>query len=299
MADTEILVLGQIGRDLVLTVEQFPAAGGSAEVRARHELLGGKGVNQAVGMVQLGAPVQLLGVTGADPVGGKVLDALRDDGVGTDAVVRRGDSALLLDVVDADGGRRLFEHVPDDSLLRVDDVRGAAGVFRTADTVCLQLQQPHDSLLEAARLAGEADARIVLDGAVDGAAGRELLAAASVVRADAHEAQLLTGVEMTDPETALSAARDLIDAEGPDVVAFGVEGGDAVAWRGGGRFHPFRTGAVDPTGGGDSFLAGLVVGLRSGLTPAEAGELAASCSEATVGRVGGRPDLTGLRLDRN
>ncbi|AGF71481.1 PfkB family carbohydrate kinase [Corynebacterium halotolerans] len=294
MVDSTILVMGQIGRDLILTVEQFPGAGGSVDVGTRHEILGGKGVNQAVGMVQLGAPVTLLGVTGADPAGEGLLRSLRDDGIGAEWVVRRGVSALLLDVVDADGERRLLEHVPDESLLGVDDVRGAEEAFRAADTVCLQLQQPAATLLEAARLAVDAGARVVLDGAVTDPEKQGLLSAASVVRADAHEAQLLTGVAMRDSGAAVNTARSLIDG-GVEVVAFGVEGvGDIVAWDGGHRFFPFGQGKADVTGGGDAFLAGLVVGLRAGCAPGEAGELAAACRDSAVQRLGGRPDLTGL-----
>lgn len=294
MVDTRILVMGQIGRDLVLTIGEFPGAGGSADVRTRDELLGGKGVNQAVGMVQLGSAVDLLGVAGVDPTGEWLLRSLRDDGIGTGRVARRGTSALLLDLVDADGDRRLFEHVPEESLLNVNDVRAAADAFRAADAVCLQLQQPAPALQEAARLATGARARIVLDGAVNGPQGRELLSVASVIRADAHEAGLLTGVAMVDPETARDEARRLI-ARGPEVVAFGVEGqGDVVVWDGGHRFFPFGQGAADATGAGDAFLAGLVVGLCDGRSPEAAGELAVACRDSTVQRIGGRPDLTEL-----
>ena len=43
-----VVVVGQVGRDLVLTVAELPAEGGSADVLERQELLGGKGANQAV-----------------------------------------------------------------------------------------------------------------------------------------------------------------------------------------------------------------------------------------------------------
>lgn len=295
MVDTGILIVGQLGRDLVLSVEQFPEAGASTEIRTRHEMLGGKGTNQAVGMVQLGAPVSLLGVAGADTVGDRILTSAQDDGLQTQWVVRRGTSALLLDIVGADGVRRLFEHVPPEALLTADDITDAREAFRAAETVCLQLQQPPEALLEACRLATDAGARIVLDGAVQGPEQDQLLGTASVLRADAHEAQLLTGVTMDDAETAVAAAQRLLD-RGLEVVAFGVEGaGDVVVWAGGHRFFPFQThDVVDTTGAGDAFLAGLVTGLRAGNVPDEAGDLAAACAASTVQRLGGRPDLADL-----
>jgi sugar/nucleoside kinase (ribokinase family) len=48
MAD--VVVLGQVGRDLVLRTPALPAAGRSATVAERRELLGGKGANQAAGL---------------------------------------------------------------------------------------------------------------------------------------------------------------------------------------------------------------------------------------------------------
>lgn len=48
---------------------------------------------------------------------------------------------------------------------------------------------------------------------------------------------------------------------------------------------------VDPTGGGDSFVAGLVDALRRGLSPAQAAQRASDTAASTVTRLGGRPNL--------
>lgn len=295
MVERAVLVVGQVARDLVLAVDRVPDPGSSADVRLRREVVGGKGANQAVGMVQLGASVQLLGVVGEDHVGGELLRSLGEDGVGTGWVRRRGTSALLVDVVDEEGERRLLEDVPDDSLLTVDDVRAGQSAFPGADTVCLQQQQPAAALAVAARMAQAAGARVVLDGQPPDGVRRELLEAAWVLRADAHEASLLTGADLGDPSATVTVARELVSDLSLEVVAFGVDGGDIVAWRHGHRFFPHDDDRTDATGGGDSFLAGLVVALLAGESPEEAGQLAAACSASTVTRLGGRPDLAALR----
>lgn len=292
-----VLVVGQIARDLVLHLDRFPEAGGSEAVRSRREMLGGKGANQAVGMAQLGARVVLVGVVGADDVGTRLLRSARQDGLDTTGVVQRGTSALLVDLVDAETDRQLLEHVPDESVLTPADIRRARSAFRAAETVCLQLQQPGDSLLEAACLAAEAGARIVLDGTADPDVMDELLPHAHVLRANDHEARLITGLEMTDVATAVGAAQPVL-RRGVEVVAFTVQGaGDVVVWSGGHRFFPFSQDekVVDRTGAGDAFLAGLVVGLGAGCSAEQAGELAAACTSSTVQRLGGRPDLGEVR----
>jgi sugar/nucleoside kinase (ribokinase family) len=62
-----VLVVGQIGRDLVLRIDVMPEPAGAAPVLERSELLGGKGANQAVGLRQLGADVGLCWRTPMDP----------------------------------------------------------------------------------------------------------------------------------------------------------------------------------------------------------------------------------------
>lgn len=289
-----VVVVGQIGRDLVLRTDGFPDAGGSAGVTERLERLGGKGANQAVGLVQLGEPTALVAVAGDDPAGDLVLRQAAADGIDVGAVCRRGQTALLVDVVDTASQRRLFEHIPDTALLTADDVRRAAALFARTDTVSVQLQQPSAAVLAAARLGREHGALVVLDGVAEPEVRDELLALADVVRADAKEARLLAG----EPIESADAARDLgarLLTRGPRLVALEVDGvGDLVMWPDGSRLLAFSADApvVDRTGAGDAFVAGLIAALRRGANPEQAGEAASAAARSVVGRLGGRPDLS-------
>ena len=286
-----VVVVGQVARDLVLCIAAVPDAGGSVPVEERREVLGGKGANQAVGLAQLGLPVALVGVVGNDADGTAVLGQAAQDGIDTGAVVRRGTTALLVDVVDHDGARRLLEHVPPESLLTVGDVRAAAQLLSTADTVLLQLQQPAAALVEALRLTPPG-ARVVLDGGTDDPdLRRALLGRAQVVRADAAEAAQLIGAQVSTVADASDAARALLD-DGPEIVALTVPGaGDVVVWRDVEVLLPLAGEVVDPTGAGDAFVVGLTAALRAGRVAPGAAQVAAATSRSTVGRLGGRPDL--------
>lgn len=293
-ARDRVVVVGQAARDLVLRVDAVPDAEGSTTVAERIERLGGKGANLAVGLRQLSPAtrVTLVAVLGTDAPGEVAFEDAAGSGLDVGHVVRRGRTALLVDLVDGDGHRRLLEDVPAEAHLTAADVESAADAIREAGTVVLQLQQPAEALLAAARLAHRAGGRLVLDGAIDGAAREELLSLASVVRADAHEAGLLTGVEIAHEADAHRAAAAILE-HGADVAALAVPGeGDLVAWPGGARFFPFTEhDETDRTGAGDAFVAGLVTGLRRGDDPATAGRLAADAASSTVQRLGGRPDL--------
>lgn len=227
-----VVVVGAAARDLVLQIPRMPAAGGSVPVEDRIERLGGKGANIAAGIRQLSPAtvVTLIGVLGTDPAGEMAVRDATELGINLTHLIRRGQSALLVDLVDETGERRLFEQVPGEALLTREDVAGAAATFRAADVVVLQLQQPPDVLLTAATIAHDAGAVIVLDGAVTGDAREALLTMATVVRADSREGEILTGRQLRTASDARLAATSLLE-RGPNTVALSVpEVGDVVAW---------------------------------------------------------------------
>jgi ribokinase len=289
-----IAVVGQIARDLVLVVPEVPGSGGRASVLERREMLGGKGANIARGTRQLGATAAVVGVVGDDREGRLLVERLDADGVATAAVVCRQGvrTALLVDVV-CDGAYRYLEDVPGPTLLTAADVRAASAMLGGADAVIVQLQQPADAALAAARAA---NGLVVLDGAPDGRAA-ELLAAADVVRADHREAEALTGRSITGPDAAVRAGRELL-ARGPSVVALEVPGeANVLTWDGDSAVIPLtEEDVVDTTGGGDAFVAALTVALVRGDDPGDAGRLATAAAGRAVGHPGGRTDLTGLAL---
>ncbi|MGY2003925.1 PfkB family carbohydrate kinase [Blastococcus sp. SYSU DS1024] len=308
-----VVVLGQIGRDLVLRLPQVPAAGGSAPATGRRELLGGKGANQAVALTQLGVPVALVGVVGDDAAGRDVLAQAAADGIDVSGVVTRPgtSTALLLDLVEDGGRRRLVEHIPPGALLTPADVAGAAEQLAACQVLSLQLQQP-GAAVRAALARVPPTALVVADGAPEDPATREaVLARADVVRADAIEAELLVGRPLPGLEDARDAAAQLLSA-GPRLVAMAVgERGDLVAWRSGpapgaaagdrevdpawadGELVVPLLGEapVDPTGAGDVWVAALVATLLGRGGPEDAAWLAAAAASRTVSHAGGRPAL--------
>ncbi|WP_448610240.1 PfkB family carbohydrate kinase [Geodermatophilus sp. URMC 60] len=311
MAD--VVVLGQVGRDLVLRTPALPEAGGSATLGERRELLGGKGANQAVALAQLGVPVALVGVVGDDHPGTEAVAQAAADGIDVSAVVRRrgAATALLVDLVEDGGVRRLLEDVPAAVLLTPEDVAAAGDQLAAAQVVSLQLQQPAAAVAAALARVPEG-VLVVVDGApADDATRDAVLARADVVRADAAEARLLTGRELSGVDDARDAAAELLTA-GARVVALRVgEEGDLVAWRAGPRFGvaaeelevdpawadgdvlvPLLGGPpVDPTGGGEAYVATLTATLLGGAAPEDAAWAASAAAGLTVTHAGARPQL--------
>ena len=262
-----VVVIGQIGRDLVLRTDGSPLLSESTTILQRDELLGGKGADQAVGLAQLGVPVALIGVVGDDFAGKSVLRQAEDD-IDISRVVCRGTTALLIDIVGEPPRRLLLEHVPETSLVQVADLDQSSSLLDTADTVSIQLQQPAATVLAAAQRAQRRGLRVVADGAPPPGIRDELLSAVDAIRADATEAALIAGKEVTTVEQATKLANHLLKC-GPKLAALAVpDVGDLLTWNGGSELFGFAdVDVVDPTGAGDAFVAGLISALRDGTGP--------------------------------
>jgi ribokinase len=274
-------VVGQLARDLVLTVDQVPGAGAAADATSRREQLGGKGANQAVALAQLGITPLLVAVAGDDVIGDVLIDQARRDGIDVRSVIRRRDTltGLIVELLDADGRWRYVQHLPPSVLLTEGDVLGVRDVIAKADAVLVQLQQPAPAALAAARIGHEAGRLVVLDGEVT---DRRLLAYADVVRADEREAHGLD---------------ERVLDEGPSLLALAQADANLFIWRGGRLRVPLTDEkVVDTTGGGDAFTAALTAALLRKLSYEEAAHLATAAAGSSVTLVGGRPELRGQAL---
>ncbi|WP_246258461.1 PfkB family carbohydrate kinase [Amycolatopsis anabasis] len=294
VVSADVVVVGQVARDLVLTVADAPGAGESAPVRSRREVLGGKGANQAVGLAQLGVSPALVGVVGEDRTGEWLCDQAVADEVDVTHVVRRrgAETALIVDVVDASGRWRYLEHVPGEMLVTERDVFAASSPITAADSVIVQLQQPSAAAVEAARLARAAGTQVVLDGAPGKGWHGELLACADIVRADAREAEQWAGGRIRGVRESVTAGVDLL-ARGPELVVLEVAGqGNVFVSRAGYEFLPLLdTEVVDTTGSGDALVAALTAALLSGEHLRGAARVAVAAAAATASHPGGRPNL--------
>ncbi|HEY9805357.1 MAG TPA: PfkB family carbohydrate kinase, partial [Candidatus Obscuribacterales bacterium] len=113
----------------------------------------------------------------------------------------------------------------------------------------------------------------------------ELLQLIDVIRPNSSEAEVITGVKVTDPDSARQAARILLQR---GVGAVAVQAGDAgnlLIWPEGECLLPkVPVPTVDATGAGDAFAAAIAVALAENQPWTEAGRFAnAAAAIATTG----------------
>lgn len=277
--DIDVLVVGGALADIVAQGRRLPGPGEAVLGKKGLELNGGKGVNQAVGAARLGATAALVGAVGEDPRGDRILVGLAAEGVDVGHVVRLVDleTGVSLICVDDDGQKQIMTVPGASAHASRDVVEDARELFPRARVVLVNLELPDEAVYAAIALAQRAGATVVVDPAPVRSIPREVMRFVDVIRPNAREAAVLTGVEVTDVHSAREAAHALMEqGAGSAVVAAGDVGNLAV-WRDAEQLFPrIPLRALDVTGAGDAFCAALSVAL------AEEAKLEESCRFATA-----------------
>lgn len=232
---------------------------------------GGAPANVAVGLARLGHQSGFVGQVGDDPFGHYLADVLKDEGVGVDGLRFHPDARTALAFVSlAENGERSFvfyRHPSADMLMTADDVaedviqQGKLFHFGSLTLIANESATATHHAVQVAREAGltisyDPNLRLALWGS-EAEAREGLLAGldyAHIVKISHEEVQFLTGTDSI--QTLWRDQMQLI------VVTHG-EGGSTAYTRDGRSVHVdgFPVGAVDTTGAGDSFVAGLLAGI--------------------------------------
>jgi ribokinase len=293
-ARPSIVVIGGIGTDYVVRGGRRAPMAETLEGTCFLEAPGGKGANQAVAAVRLGAKVVLVGRIGNDSRGNALLDALRSECIDITHVAREAEtvSGATLIHVDDDGRKLSFAFPGANRRMTPADVRAAAAHIAGAHFVMAQLEIPLDCVVAAAELTRGAGSKFLLDPAPPVALPDTLLRLVDILRANAGEAQVLTGIKVENRAGARRAAENLLGRGVGLVIIQAGDEGDLLVWNDGEHWLPRLTvETVDMTGAGDAFAAALAVALAEGRSPAEAGQFANAAAALTTRRLGAQPAL--------
>jgi ribokinase len=292
--DWDVVVVGGANTDFLIRGERLPSRGETVEGEAFHEGAGGKGLNQAVAVARLGGRVALVARVGRDARGDALVAAMEREGVDGRYVVRDPNqpSGVALIIVGAGGDKQIATAPGANRALQVGDVEVAREALTRTRMLLAPLEAPLEVLKAAMTLARAAGARTVLDAGPATPLTDDFLRLVDVLRANAGEAEALTGIPPRDRDGARRAAQALL-AKG--VAAAAIEAGDEgnlLVWSDGERFLPrVSVASVDATGAGDAFAAALAVTLGEGWGLPEAGRFANAAAALATTVVGAQPGL--------
>ena len=289
MKTKKIVVLGSCNTDMVIKSDRLPVPGETILGGEFFMNPGGKGANQAVAAARLGGDVTFLTKTGNDLFGKQSLALYADEKLCTDYILSSKDtpSGVAMISVDKHGENSIIVASGANSTYTIEDLKAAEDVICSADILLMQLEIPIETVTYAARIAKQHGVKVVLNPAPAQFLPEELLSNVSILIPNNTEAEIITGMKVTNAETAEKAA-GIICNKGIDTVilTMGSYGAFIKSKDGCMAVPTQKVEAVDTTAAGDTFCGALVVGLSEDMSLLEAVEFANKCSGISVTRVG-------------
>ena len=292
MRSKSIVVVGSSNTDLIIRVPRIPKAGETLLGGEFMTAAGGKGANQAVGAARSGGRVALIARVGTDAFGERAIKGLRRDGVDVSCVFRDklAASGVALIFVARDGENSIAVAGGANARLSPADVGKAAGVIRAAALLVAQLETPLATVIAAAQVAVKAGVPVILNPAPAQALPNRLLKLISILTPNETEAELLTGIKVTNEAAAARACAKLRSRGVRTVILTLGARGAYLADAGGQQLVPgFKVKAVDSTAAGDIFNGALAVALAERKTLRDAVRFANAAAALSVTRLGAQP----------
>jgi ribokinase len=289
-----VFVAGSINMDVVAVADRHPRIGETVAGKAVLYFPGGKGANQAVAAVKLGAPTTLIGCIGRDAFGDELKAFLAAEGIDL-SLVRETNEAhtgtAIITLADADN---TIVVVPGANAL-VSDADVAAPALSKGDVAVSQFEIPLPTVRAFFRRARALGATTILNPAPAIAFDAEMLDLVDILILNETELGLLAKTELRDTDNHgrfLEAARSLRTGNGKIVcVTLGKRGvlalvdGDPVMIPG----RPVKT--IDTTGAGDCFVGAVASQLAQGKSIRDALYYANVAASICVQRMGAAPSM--------
>lgn len=288
-----VLCLGLNSCDYLYLLETYPQRGQKSRIIDLVISGGGQSATAACALARLGRRVAYAGVCGDDQAGLKAGPWLREFGVdpaGLRTIPGAGSQQAFI-TVDRDDGERTISWYRDEAC-RLAPAHLDPDLIASCRVLHLDGHFLEASL-EAARIANRHGVIVSLDGEQVYPGSEKLIPLCHVVMGCQDFAQRLTGQD--DPQKALAELARMGPAWAGRTM--GARGAEMLV--GGHKFTcpAFPVEALDTTGAGDIFHAGMVHAILEGQPPQEALQIACALAAISVTGLGGRsalPDRQGL-----
>ncbi len=285
----EIIVIGSSNTDMVIKSKKLPSPGETIIGGTFLMNPGGKGANQAVAAARLQGKVTFVAKTGNDVFGSEAKHLFDKENIDTRFLISDNDnpSGVALINVDENGENCIVVASGSNGTLSAYDIN--EDVFKTKpdDIFLMQLEIPVGTVEYVAQKASGNGNRVILNPAPARQLSDDLLGCLFMIIPNETEAEILTGVKVTDSVTAEKAARKLYTKGVKNVViTMGGTGSFLFTPTSSKMISVVPVKAVDTTAAGDVFCGALAVALSEGKNIEEAVIFANKSAGISVTRLG-------------
>lgn len=291
----QVTVFGSFVVDLMARSPKLPVPGETVKGNYFKQGAGGKGFNQGIAAHKSGGNVVMVTKLGRDTYARVATDAM-------DAVCLSKDSLFYNDTVAT--GIALILVNEETSQNEIVVVPGACGTITEEDIteveskilesayVLLQLEVNQDANERVARFAKAHGVKVIINPAPYQPMSDEFLKGAYLVTPNETEAEAMTGISVTDLESAGRAARVILEKGVQNVlITLGSRGVYINEGNVSQIIPAYKVKAVDTTGAGDAFNGGLLTALAEGKTLMESARFANALAALSVQRIGTTPSM--------
>lgn len=283
----KILVIGSANMDLTIHTDRMPSLGETVTGYNFSLNSGGKGANQAVAVAKLGGDVKFLGAIGCDAYGDKLLADLKSFNAEFAGIRQNNVSTGTASITVINGDNFIILNAGANDCLTPAVIEEKSELIKDADYLIMQLEIPVESVVRAAEIAKASATTVVLNPAPYKELPESLFKNIDIIIPNEHEAQLLTGIDVSYSDGCEKAIRQLTKKGIKTVIiTLGNKGcayntGENIFFR-----DAEKTEVVDTTSAGDTFIGALCCKLSEGKTLHESIDFATKAAAITVSRSG-------------
>jgi ribokinase len=285
----KVVVIGSYNTDLTIKTGRIPRPGETIIGGIFSEGGGGKGANQAVAAARAGADVSFIARVGNDALGRVGVNRLIDEKIDTRFIFLDNDvpTGVAFIVVDERGENSIVVASGANARLSPSDIDTAQDEIFSAGVLLVQLESPIEAIRAAIKKSHERDTIVILNPAPAQSLEQNLLQEIDIITPNKVEAEMITGIKVTDEESLRSIVKKFFEYGIKNVLitlgSKGVFAGlpDIM------KFIPaFKVSPIDSTGAGDVFSGSLAAFISEGMPIEKAIKLASASASISVTRMG-------------